>query len=405
MTKRTIYLFVAVLLAGVYTHAFAATLTDVRGTAFQTAFDYLSNKGVVEGYLDGTGRPYAPINRAEALKLITLSDKEISRRVSWYSKNMPPLPIFADVSQQSWYAPFVEAGFETGILKGYPDGTFRGANFVTVEEALTMLLRSRGESGDTGPALLSPYIANQSNEWFTPYINGAIEKNMVMRQQTLRLGAPITRGQFFDMVYRYMNIEDTGKSSFPKEEPRTTVVRNEGNTNNGNTNVTRNIPQQSQPTVPRSLSPHASEKYFAVSMPSIGINDLSIVHPVDPFTSKGILEPLSRGVGHLFSYPGGGGKIMVYGHSSGYPWDISQYTKIFRKVNQLKVGDRLYVTYEGKLHTYEVTHEQTIDAKDTSPFNDNGAGEELILYTCWPPDSIAQRYLVHATPVDTVALR
>ena len=96
---------------------------------------------------------------------------------------------------------------------------------------------------------------------------------------------------------------------------------------------------------------------------------------------------------------------MIYGHSSGYPWDVSKYTKIFRKVNQLKVGDRIYVTYEGKLHTYEVTYEETIDAKDTAPFNDDAEGEELILYTCWPPDSIAQRYLVHAKPIETVALR
>ena len=140
-------------------------------------------------------------------------------------------------------------------------------------------------------------------------------------------------------------------------------------------------------------------------MPSLGIKDLAVNHPQDPFTSQGVLEVLSRGVGHLFSYPGGGGKIMIYGHSSGYPWDVSQYTKIFRRVNELNPGDPIYVTYDGKLYTYEVTYEQAIDANDTSPFNDNGSGEELILYTCWPPDSIAQRYLVHARKIDAVALQ
>jgi LPXTG-site transpeptidase (sortase) family protein len=154
-----------------------------------------------------------------------------------------------------------------------------------------------------------------------------------------------------------------------------------------------------------SLPQYASEKHFAISMPSLGVIDLAVNHPSDPFSNKGVLAPLEYGVGHLFSYPGGGGKIMIYGHSSGYPWDISDYTKIFRRVNELSEGDKIYVTYDGELHIYEVAREQTIDASDTRPFNDNGAGEELILYTCWPPDSIAQRYLIHAYPVKTMALR
>lgn len=97
---------------------------------------------------------------------------------------------------------------------------------------------------------------------------------------------------------------------------------------------------------------------------------------------------------------------MIYGHSSGYPWDLSQYTKIFRQINRLTPGDRVYVTYQGSLYTYEVTQKQEVGASDTTPFNDRGMGEELILYTCWPPDSISQRFLVHALPVGSaVAVR
>jgi LPXTG-site transpeptidase (sortase) family protein len=152
--------------------------------------------------------------------------------------------------------------------------------------------------------------------------------------------------------------------------------------------------------------PYASEKYFAITMPVLGIFDLAVTHPQDPFSKDGILEPLRYGVGHLFGYPGAGGKIMVYGHSSGYPWDLSQFTKIFRQINRLQNGDRVYITYAGKLYTYEVTFKETVAAADTAPYADNGTGEELLLYTCWPPDSISQRYLVHALPVGSaVAVR
>jgi sortase A len=96
---------------------------------------------------------------------------------------------------------------------------------------------------------------------------------------------------------------------------------------------------------------------------------------------------------------------MLYGHSSGYPWDISEFTKIFRKINELTVGDRAYVTYNGKVFVYEVTKHETVNVDDATPFQPNADGEELILYTCWPPDTVDQRYLVHLKPVDIVASR
>jgi sortase A len=103
----------------------------------------------------------------------------------------------------------------------------------------------------------------------------------------------------------------------------------------------------------------------------------------------------------LFSLPGTNGKILVYGHSSSYAWDKSNFTKIFRTVNQLKAGDKVYITYSGKQYTYEVTFQEQVNPADTSRYS--GAGEELLLYTCWPPDSIKTRLLVHAKPVGTVA--
>lgn len=141
-----------------------------------------------------------------------------------------------------------------------------------------------------------------------------------------------------------------------------------------------------------------NDGYFAIAIPSLGITDLRISHPTDVTTQNGLLAPLQNGVGHLFSYPGNGGTVLVYGHSSSYSWDVSEYTKIFRQINKLKPGDRVYIAYGGETHEYEVTHSQTVDASDMSAYQENN-GEKLILYTCWPPDSVSQRYLVHARPV------
>ncbi|PIQ76228.1 hypothetical protein COU78_04680 [Candidatus Peregrinibacteria bacterium CG10_big_fil_rev_8_21_14_0_10_49_24] len=409
--KRFLWLLAIVLLVGAGTSAFAAGFPDTVSTPYQETFAYLSEKGIVRGYSDGFAHPEGYLNRAEALKVIMVSQPKYAERVIWHKNNMPPLPLFGDMRQDQWFAPFVEAAFEAEVLQGYPDATLRPSQVLRVEEAVVLLMRAYGEAGDVQTAELSTAIQNTPGQWYTPAINASITRNLVRKDQPiLRLGDPITRGQFFDMVFRMMRVKETGtlayRDSAVSSQP---VATAQGSfTNQHAINVPQQplaVVSQPQPVVSSATLTYASEKYFSISMPSLGIKDLTVTHPTDPFSQQGVLEPLRLGVGHLFSYPGGGGKIMIYGHSSGYPWDISEFTKIFRKVNQLKPGDKIYVTYEGKLHTYEVTHEQTIAAKDSSPFSDNGAGEELILYTCWPPDSIAQRYLVHARAIDTVALQ
>lgn len=395
-------LIVALLVPSV--PAQAATFADTAGTPYQAAFDYLSKQLIISGYPDGTGKPYATLNRAEALKVVMGMKAEDKALTDNVRNALPPLPLFGDIDQRSWYAAYVEAAFQRKIVTGYPDGTFKPARSVTVEEAIALLLRTYNDPGLTGAAQLSPYVENRDGQWFTPYVNSVISKNLVMHQGTLALGAPITRGQFFDIAYRLHSITAQKQTAFRGAEPAaSTVIRSTGLVQRGAGGNTISAGQPGGGAVVN--SPYASQKYFSITMPDIGIKDLAVIHPTDPFSSQGVLAPLANGVGHLFSFPGGGGKVMIYGHSSGYPWDRSQYTKIFRKINELNPGNRIYITYDGKLHEYEVTYEESIPASDTSKLNDNGHGEELILYTCWPPDSIASRYLIHAVPVKATALR
>ena len=422
LVRRLIVSMVLVTAASMVSHVvIAAGFPDTVGTDYQDSFAYLQERSVISGYADGYARPGAPLNRAEALKIILEAEGSFDGRIASYKKQMPPLGLFFDTAQTDWYAPYIEAAFEKNVITGYQDGSFRPDQYLRVEEAVTMLMRTFGEQGTKKKAELSSYIENQPNEWYTASINAAITRNTVMNKGRLRLGTAITRGQFIDMVYRLHTVRDSNAFVYSGPEPQiypvTQRVTNDiqRDTDNGPTGVVQTdgvTPQvQAQPQqqpqnvtiAPKINHPFASEKYFSISMPSLGITDLTISHPADALTKDGVLAPLDLGVGHLFSYPGGGGKIMVYGHSSGYPWDVSEYTKIFRRVNELQEGDKIYITYAGKLHIYQVTHEQTILAKDTAPFNDDGSGEELILYTCWPLDSVSQRYLVHAVPIETIA--
>lgn len=152
------------------------------------------------------------------------------------------------------------------------------------------------------------------------------------------------------------------------------------------------------------IEKYVSKKSFAITMPTLKVSDLAIEHPADAATSAGLLAPLQRGVGHLFSFPGEGGTVLIYGHSSNYPWDVSGFAKIFRQINKLKAGDKVYVTYGGKFVVYQVTGHQTVPAGDLTSVTNVSEGEELVLYTCWPPDSTDKRYLVRAVPIGTYSL-
>lgn len=385
----------AVLLNGV-SGAFAQYIDP---SAYADAVASLSSSGVIDG--GGNVRLNDPVNRAEALKIILLAQNKFALDVEKAKASLPPLSLFPDVYQQEWYAPYVEVGFRYGLIKGYPDGRFWPQGGVKVAEAAAMLTRSYGEKTDAAAFLSSNDLPNQPNQWYTGVVSVILARNAILPGSRLSAGSFMTRGQLFDMVYRMRTVHQQGIASFggPVAQTTNSVVLSV----NGNNQPTP------QPQAPSAGSPSsaqfASQKPFAISIPSIGIVDLTITHPSDPYSQKGVLEVLQNGVGHLFAYPGKGSKIMIYGHSSGYPWDLSKFTKIFRTINEVQEGTKIYVTYEGKLHVYQVTEKRTIPASDKTAFEPDEKGEQLVLYTCWPPDSISHRYLVYAVPVETIALR
>lgn len=470
--RSVVALVLAVATVLPYTPAHAAFI-DLDGSPYESAILALAGEGIVSGYADGSTRPYSRINRAEALKVVVTAGKQLESELNDTKANMPTIALFADIDQRLWYAPYVEVAFAHGMVTGYPDNLFRPYASLRAEEAIVIALKSQKVKG-SDTFRTSPYINNVPGQWFTPFINAAIDRNLLDESSRMQLGAPITRGQFFTLVHRLRSPQPVVLSVASSQQPalqqviaqppvqpqqllQQPLVQQPQQPAQPNLvplpqqsrpaiqqqpqpgvqqpssqpvvqqqyvqqpNVAQPYPQQpvqqqaQQPHVRRaeytgavdgaSAARFASSQQFAISIPSLGIQDLTVTHPADPTTQKGVLAPLQTGVGHLFAYPGQGSKIMIYGHSSGYPWDLSRYTKIFRTINKLAIGDKVYVTYNKHLYVYQVVNKRAVSTKDTSAFQPDQNGEELILYTCWPPDSISQRYLVHAVPVDMIALR
>lgn len=107
---------------------------------------------------------------------------------------------------------------------------------------------------------------------------------------------------------------------------------------------------------------------------------------------------LRKGPGHYHpatALPGEGGIVGIAGHRT-------TYEAPFRKVDELKAGDRIALRMPYGLFTYEVTGHRIVPADYKEAFT--GSGEQLVLSACHPLYSSSERILVDAKLVGSSPL-
>lgn len=95
-----------------------------------TAYD----RDIIDGYPDGTFQPDAPINRAEALKIIFTASK--LEPFDTENRNGK----FPDVNPGDWFADYVSMALSYEFIEGYADGTFKPEQHITRAEAAKIVL-------------------------------------------------------------------------------------------------------------------------------------------------------------------------------------------------------------------------------------------------------------------------
>lgn len=126
----------------------AKSFSDVRmDTETGRAIDYLSERGVVSGYSDGTFRPGNDVTRAQAAKIVAGALKMESfmsknpEVVSEYPEDFRPQP-FRDLATTNAYFEPVIALREWGAMVGYDDNTFKPNNQLTRAQIAKILTRA-----------------------------------------------------------------------------------------------------------------------------------------------------------------------------------------------------------------------------------------------------------------------
>lgn len=193
--------------------AFAASYPDVKeDNQHYAAVEFLSERGVIEGYDDGSFKPEALVNRAEAMKMISIAFNLASEKKE-YAETFP------DVKATDWFFTYVMSAQNNGVVKGYPSGKFLPAQTVNLAETLKMAMLSGKFTLPTevGGNL---YLDVKKDEWFAPYVLFAREKNVVFSDDYgyLSPNQAMTRGRFAEVVYRLMRVLEADGKAFPIEE-------------------------------------------------------------------------------------------------------------------------------------------------------------------------------------------
>lgn len=95
----------------------------------------LSLQGIIQGYTDGTFHPDQSVTRAELVQLL-------DRAIGFEGLEKVKTGIsFPDVEEDFWGREAIEKAAETGIINGYPDGSFRPNDPVTREELAVIIYR------------------------------------------------------------------------------------------------------------------------------------------------------------------------------------------------------------------------------------------------------------------------
>lgn len=171
---------------------------DVKSTDyFYEAVKSLTSRGIIGGYEDVTYRPYTPVTRAEAAKILALT-------LGLDTKNVKN-PGFSDVKTTDWHYGPIAALVERGVFGGYEDSTFRPDGTLTRAELAKMI--ALGFKLDKEPLTNTPFTDVKTDDWFANDVH-ALVTNGITSGKTATTYAPkdsVTRGEIASFVFRSEN--------------------------------------------------------------------------------------------------------------------------------------------------------------------------------------------------------
>jgi sortase A len=136
---------------------------------------------------------------------------------------------------------------------------------------------------------------------------------------------------------------------------------------------------------------------FSLVIPKIGAN-ARVVKNVNAASEQEYLDALKSGIAHArgTGFPGEGGHIFLFAHSTDYIWNIGSYNAVFYLLYKLEIGDEINMFYKGQRYVYKVKEKAIIEPTDVEYLTRQTDYELLTLQTCWPPGTTLKRLIIGA---------
>lgn len=150
-------------------------LSDISQNANKDAILKLNYAGVLKGYTDGTFKPDKEVTRAEFAKIAVLAMGYTDEQANL----LKGTTVFKDLPASHWATGYINLAVSQGIIKGYPDGTFKPNNNVKIAEALTVYVQ--GLKISVNPP--------SSGEWYYPYLLAADKAGIYEAKETPTIAA------------------------------------------------------------------------------------------------------------------------------------------------------------------------------------------------------------------------
>ena len=187
----------------------AAQYNDTEGHWAESYINTWSGYGVIQGD-GGYFRPDDAITRAEVAQV---TDNVIS-----YEKIADNM--FTDVSTTDWFADAVLKLVAAGTITGNGDGTMTPNNYMTREEAMTMLARAYGLTVENTQAGITQYADYQNiSDYATGYVGAMTAAGYVggYEDGTIRPKDYISRAEFVKIIDNMIKLYITEPGSYGPE--------------------------------------------------------------------------------------------------------------------------------------------------------------------------------------------
>ncbi|MGB9613777.1 MAG: S-layer homology domain-containing protein, partial [Candidatus Margulisiibacteriota bacterium] len=153
----------------------------------------LAMQKIITGYPDGTFKPEGNITRAEMCTLLMKTKEPQSQKTEE--------PKFKDVSAKHWAAAYIARASEIGVVKGYPDGSFRPNGKITRAEGLAMIARFAGISEEV---YVNEFPDVAASHWAAKIIAGSYKEGLLeyLKGKNFAPNKLLTRAETVEMLHR-----------------------------------------------------------------------------------------------------------------------------------------------------------------------------------------------------------